>query len=154
EAFDDAPALVESLDELDRTFSEITSAAPTRRGGKMYGGRTLLYPDCRRALELEIGGEIVAALAPLDLLLQSAQWFVHQVAQVLDEELVVLYRRLVAAPGAPLSLSTLGFDALSLLHGTSLATLDRIESDLRGRWAQILRYPLEKPRVAYDASVL
>jgi len=120
----------------------------------MYGGRTLLYPDCRRAVELEIGSEVMGALAPLDLLLQSAQWFVHQVAQVLDEELVVLYRRLVAAPGAPLSLSTLWFEALSLLHGTSLATLDRIESDLRGRWAQILRYPLEKPRVAYDASVL
>ncbi len=154
EALEDATPLVESLDELDRTFSEITSSAPTRRGGKMYAGRTLLYPDCRRALEFELGAEIVAALAPLDLLLESGRWFTHQVAQVLREELRALHGRLVARHDSPLALSTLWFEALSVLHGTAVAALDRIEAEMRERWARVLRCPLDAPRVRYDASVL
>jgi hypothetical protein len=154
EAFDDAPALIPSLEQVDEAFSAITSAAPTRKGGKMYGGRTLLYTDCRRALDLELGSEIVDALAPLDLLLQSGRWLTYHVARVLREELVALYRRLVERDGAPLSLSTLWFEALTLLHGSALARFDGVEAELRGRWAQILRCPLDEPRVAYDADVL
>jgi len=154
ESFDDAPSLVESLDGLDETFSAITSAAPTRKSGKMYGGRTLLYTDCRRALDLELGSEIVEALAPLDLLLHSGRWLTCQVAKVLREELVALHRRLVERDGAPLSLSTLWFEALSLLHGTALSKFDRVESELRARWAQILRCPIDESRVSYDANVL
>jgi hypothetical protein len=154
EAFDDAPSLVSRLAELDETFSALTSAAPTRRGGKMYGGRTLLYTDCRRALDLDLGAEIADALAPLELLLQSGRWLTHHVARVLREELVALYRRLVERDGAPLPLSTLWFEALALLHGRALERFDRVEAELLDRWAQILRCPLEEPRVAYDADVL
>jgi Lantibiotic dehydratase, N terminus len=154
EAFDDAPPLVSGLEEVDETFSALTSAAPTRKGGKMYGGRTLLYTDCRRALDLDLGAEIVEALAPLELLLQSGRWLTHHVARVLREELVALYRRLVERDEAPLSLSTLWFEALALLHGTALEKVDRVEAELRDRWAQILRCPLDEPRVSYDADVL
>src|SRR5205085_2524978 len=154
EAFDDAPALLSRLEALDETFSTLTSAAPTRKSGKMYGGRTLLYTDCRRALDLDLGAEIIEALAPLELLLQSARWLTHHVAQVLREELVALYRRLVERDGTPLPLSTLWFEALALLHGSALERFDRIESELRDRWAQILRCPLDEPRVRYDADVL
>lgn len=154
EAFDDAPALVSRLEEVDETFSALTSAAPTRKGGKMYGGRTLLYTDCRRALDLELGAEIVEALAPLELLLASARWLTHHVAQVLREELVGLYRRIVERDGAPLPLSTLWFEALALLHGSALERFDQVESELRDRWAQILRCPLDEARVVYDADVL
>lgn len=154
EAFDDAPPLVESLEELDETFSAITSAAPTRKGGKMYGGRTLLYTDCRRALDLDLGAEIIEALAPLDLLLHSGRWLTYHVARVLREELVALHRRLVERDGAPVPLSTLWFEALALMHGPTLHEFDRVQSELRDRWAQILHCPLEEPRVGYDASVL
>ncbi|HJQ74920.1 MAG TPA: lantibiotic dehydratase, partial [Gaiellaceae bacterium] len=154
EAFDDAPPLLASLEEVDETFSAITSAAPTRKGGKMYGGRTLLYTDCRRALDLDLGAEIVEALAPLDLLLHSGRWLTHHVARVLREELVALHGRLVERDGAPLPLSTLWFEALALLHGSALERFDGVEAELRDRWAQILHCPLDEPRVAYDADVL
>jgi Lantibiotic dehydratase, N terminus len=154
EAFDDAPPLVEGLEALDETFSAITSAAPTRKSGKMYGGRTLLYTDCRRALDLDLGSEIVEALAPLDLLLHSGRWLTYHVAKALREELVALHRRLVERDGAAVPLSTLWFEALALLHGSALERFDGVESELRDRWAQILRCPLDEPRVAYDADML
>jgi Lantibiotic dehydratase, N terminus len=154
EAFDDAQPLLASLEEVDETFSAITSAAPTRKGGKMYGGRTLLYTDCRRALDLDLGAEIVEALAPLDLLLHSGRWLTHHVARVLREELAALHRRLVERDGAPLPMSTLWFEALALLHGSALERFDGVEAELRDRWAQILHCPLDEPRVSYDADVL
>jgi hypothetical protein len=154
EAFDDARPLLASLEEVDETFSAITSAAPTRKGGKMYGGRTLLYTDCRRALDLDLGAEIVEALAPLDLLLHSGRWLTHHVARVLREELVALHRRLVERDGAPLPMSTLWFEALALLHGSALERFDGVEAELRDRWVQILHCPLDEPRVSYDADVL
>jgi hypothetical protein len=46
------------------------------------------------------------------------------------------------------------FEALSLLHGSALARFDGVEAELRERWAQILRCPLEEARVGYDANVL
>jgi len=77
----DAPALDRALGELEAWFRKATGEEPTRRPGQTYGGRTLVYEDCRRDVELVIGRQIRARFGPaLALVLTSARWFTHAVA--------------------------------------------------------------------------
>jgi hypothetical protein len=51
------------LGEIESRFGEWTGLSPRRNGGKTYGGRNLLYEDCRRQPEsLVIGGRVLADL--------------------------------------------------------------------------------------------
>jgi hypothetical protein len=74
-------ALDQALEHLDTTFTRLTGKDPTRLPGSIYAGRTLIYSDCQRNLELKVGGDILASLEdPLSLLLTSARWFSFQAA--------------------------------------------------------------------------
>src|SRR6185295_5552911 len=94
--------LNQSLSKLESTFTRLTGAASTRAAGKMYAGRTLVYEDCRRDLELEIGAPVLAALAPpLSLLLESARWFTFQIACEFERAFADIYSSLVQREGRP-----------------------------------------------------
>ena len=71
-----------AMGALDAAFTRLTGAASTRNQGKTYAGRTLVYEDCRRDIEVEIGPEVIAAMGPaLTLLLTSARWLMHEVGE-------------------------------------------------------------------------
>jgi hypothetical protein len=75
-------ALDQSLAQLEATFERITGNAATRRLGASYAGRTLVYEDCQRDYDLRVGPAFVRRLGPaLSLVLQSARWYTHTVAQ-------------------------------------------------------------------------
>ena len=63
------------LTDFEEEFSRFTGVAPNRAAGQTYGGRTLIYEDCRRDLEAKIGPAVLESLAPpLSLLLRSGRW--------------------------------------------------------------------------------
>jgi hypothetical protein len=77
----DPEALDRSLQELEATFATLTSRSATRKGGETYAGRTVVYEDCRRDLDVELGRGILDRLAaPLALVLESARWYTHEIA--------------------------------------------------------------------------
>jgi hypothetical protein len=77
----DADALADALRAFDDLFSRRTGVAATRRAGQMYAGRTLIYEDTRRNVELELGARFHGRLGPpLTLLMISARWYTHAVA--------------------------------------------------------------------------
>jgi hypothetical protein len=67
--------LVSALDAFDDTFMELTGERPVRPDGGV-GGRTPLYLDCMRDLELDVGPVLVEELAcSLPPFLDSARWY-------------------------------------------------------------------------------
>ena len=96
----DADRLAEAIDGLNATFTEITGAQPTRRHGAMYAGRTLVYEDTMRDIEVVCGPRLLAELSrPLGLVLDSARWLAHRIGQEYQALFQRVYDRL--APRHP-----------------------------------------------------
>ena len=90
-------ALDAALDRLDQTFTRVTGAAPTRKDGETYAGRTLVYEDCRRDLDVEIGADVLDELGrPLSLLLTSARWLSCELVRRYREEFAAIHATLAA----------------------------------------------------------
>lgn len=82
----DAVRLDEALEKLETTFVELTSQTATRAEGKTYAGRTLVYEDCRRAIDVTFGPDLVQAMRePLRLLFASARWYTYEVAGLYEQ---------------------------------------------------------------------
>lgn len=146
----DASALDRALGELDEKFSRLSGIAPTRAAGEMYAGRTLVYEDCQRDLELDIGPEVVRALdAPLQLLLTSARWFTHEAGKVYRRFFQEGYDELAALTGSAI------VDGVAFWRKVQMALLDEKKAlinpclvELQRRWAQVLALDTTQSRVA------
>jgi hypothetical protein len=78
--------LLDALLALDVTFVELVGREPTRNPGQAYGARTLCYLDCMRDLEVTIGPQLVAGMAPgLQTLLEAGRWFCGRVQEIGQE---------------------------------------------------------------------
>jgi hypothetical protein len=71
---------------LADSFERLTGTAATRRPGRAYAGRTLVYEDTLRAGDVHIGRLGTDRLAaPLGLLLDSAVWLANTVADRFEQ---------------------------------------------------------------------
>lgn len=134
----DPDRLGAALRELDARFTSIAGAAPTRNAGRAYGGRTLVYHDARRRVEFTVGAELLDALAPLELVLTSARWFTHTVAQALRALIRAAYARVAARTPRPVDLGSLWFECMSVAHGPGRAVVRETAAELQRRWAAVL----------------
>jgi hypothetical protein len=137
----DPELLLAALEDLDTVFSSLTSSAPTRHHGLAYGGRTLVYHDSRREMTLELGTEVLTALAPLRLVLTSARWLTYRLGLAVRAEIQAIYDRLAARQAGPVTLAALWFEAMSVLHESGRREVDRLTGELQARWAGILELP-------------
>jgi hypothetical protein len=72
--------LREALARLDATFVELTGRDPVRNAGRAYGARTLVYIDSMRDLELTLGSNLIADVAPaLHAVFEASRWYCGQV---------------------------------------------------------------------------
>lgn len=148
-------ALDRSLGDLEEVFVRATGAAPTRSAGKTYAARTLVYQDCRRDLDVDLGPELLEALGPpLSLLLASARWFTFTVANVYRSALTRIYEALSAEPGGTVDAVSFWGKAQGLLFGTRDRPLDAVLADFQRRWAAVLRLPPGARRVQYASGDL
>lgn len=154
EAGDDPDRLLTALEQLDTVFGDLTAAAPSRRHGQAYGGRTLVYHDSQRPMTLEIGTEVMAALAPLRLVFASARWLTYQVGLAIRAEIKAIYDRLAARPDVPVTLAALWFEAMSVLHENARDELNRLASEVQARWTDVLGLSADSRRVSVRAADL
>jgi hypothetical protein len=95
-ALDGPHALNEKLETLERAFTGLTQHAPKRHEGRTYGGRGLVYEECRRALDLELSDAMRARVArPLSVVLDIARWYTHEVARTLQQRVERRFKRTV-----------------------------------------------------------
>lgn len=158
----DAAKLDAALGALEEKFTTLTGEASTRAAGRTYAARTLVYEDCRRSTEVEIGSQLIGELAPaLSLLLKSARWFTYEGAKVLREELLSLYRELVKKSGGNPSVDGLTFwmQAQAQMfanvndqNGFEAPVLDKVQEIFQQRWEEILGIKEGQRQVAWSSS--
>jgi hypothetical protein len=152
----DAEKLDYALNELDETFSRLTGESPTRAAGQPYAGRTLVYEDCRRDIEVTIGPQILQALEkPFSLLLESARWLTYEVSQRYRRAFQNIYAELAKKTGSPVVSATelwMKADAITRKGKAKLA--DGVMPEFQKRWSEILSPPLAEKSVAYTTEQL
>ncbi len=147
----DATTLQRALTELDEVFTRETSVESHRAHGKTYAGRTPLYEDCRRDLEVELGRPFLDRLAPaLELVLVSGRWFTFEIAARYRRAFTELYARL--AEPTPPSFARFWAEA-SKLFGSGSIVAD-VRTELAQRWSAILAGEPHEARVVRSASAL
>jgi len=73
-------SLLAALDSFDETLEQLTGAPPVRSQEAAEGGRTPLYLDCLRDLNVDLGPALVAELAgSLPLLFEASRWWCGRV---------------------------------------------------------------------------
>ncbi|HET6980481.1 MAG TPA: lantibiotic dehydratase [Pyrinomonadaceae bacterium] len=150
------PAKLElALGNLDATFTRLTGASPTRSAGKMYAARTLIYQDCRRDIEIEMGSEMIAALAdPLSLLLTSVRWFTFNVAAFYKQLFRETYSEIAKrANTRTIDFATFWYRIYPHIFGDK-KEIEKVLAILQEQWARILAVPPDVRRVSYRSEEL
>jgi Lantibiotic dehydratase, N terminus len=124
------------LDDVERRLAD-AAGAPVHRPAASGGGRTPMYLDCRRDLDVRIGSDALADLhAPLSILLDSARWLAGQVGEAVEEALRTRYLALRARRHL-VTLADLQIAAADLLVSGDGLVAD-VVADFQLRWADIL----------------
>ena len=135
-AADDPDRLDRALAELERRFESLTGSDSTRRSGQAYAGRTVVYEECRRDLELQIGQPLLDRLGPpLALMTTAARWFTHRIATLYRGEIAAAYDRLRAADPAVPYLELWRELAPQFPSSGSPPRVDQARTELQRRWA-------------------
>ncbi|WP_437933234.1 lantibiotic dehydratase [Sorangium sp. So ce341] len=155
----DAAALDEAIGALEATFTRLTAMEGVRRGGQAYAGRMLVYEDCRRDVELSLGQELLDRLGPpLSLVLQSARWYTHAIAQRYRDIVRRAYGELRAQATGPavgyLELFRRIEPHLAKSQAEGTATVREVVDELRARWARLLRVAPGARRIERRAAEL
>ena len=151
-----AETLDASLHVLEETFTRLTGKATSRAAGEMYAGRTLIYNDCRRDLDIELGPPLVCELGPpLSLILASARWFTHRTAQLYHEAFLTAYRDLVAKNGASqVNFIQFWLAVQELIVNPETALFNQVLVEFQDSWQEVLNVPWGESRVQYQSSDL
>jgi hypothetical protein len=158
EVADDPEGLDQALSDLETTFTRLTGAAPTRKAGQTYAGRTLIYEDCRRDIEITAGADFLEKLgAPLSLLLTSARWLTYQAGKLYRRSLRQLYCDLAKRTGSPTVDAITYINQLKTIFGDKDQPSQAIESvidEFHERWARLLAIPAGQRRLRYSCDEL
>ncbi|MGW3320770.1 lantibiotic dehydratase, partial [Streptomyces fungicidicus] len=122
----DVDALVGAMTDLERDFTELTDTAAVReKSASTAPCRALVYHDSRRAATARLGPEVLEALHPLRLLMDSAGWLTSRLAAALRTGMRPVYERLAAE--GPVDLAAFWFACLPVLHGPVRATAGELQ---------------------------
>lgn len=137
----DPAALNSAMAALETTFQRVTGTKPTRHAGSVYGGRTMLYEDCRRGVEVVLGPEIRHRLGPpFSLVLRGANWYLHYIGTRFTEFLDGVFAQFsTRSGGAPVS-----FDAMVMRNPevwrAGWAIIDDAVKEHERRWRSIFDF--------------
>jgi Lantibiotic dehydratase, N terminus len=156
EAAGNAEKLEAALEELESCFVRMTGQASTRMAGKLYASRTLVYEDCRRDIELNIGPDVWKELAtPLGLLLTSARWYTYQHANLYKEKFGEIYEQSVRTTGSRfMEAGQFYLKAYPFFAGDQSDIVNGVLEDFRARWDSILSLPMNQQFVQYNSDDL
>jgi hypothetical protein len=156
EAAGDARRLEAALRNLEECFTQVTGGKATRLEGRMYAARTLIYEDCRRDAEVEIGEAVVEEIGrPLSLLLQGARWLTCEVANKWRRLMEQVYREMVERTGeAQVNGAAFWYQVQSALYKEDHDAVEETRKEFQRRWQQILRFEEGERQVTYTYEEL
>jgi hypothetical protein len=156
EAAGDAERLDRAMADMDESFTRMSGRTSTRAAGEMYAARTLVYEDCRRDLEVDIGPDILSHLGPpLSLLLAGARWYTSQTAKFYRTAFARIYDELARLQGSrEVSWSTFWYHAQPLIMDEDKNAGHFLRPIFQQHWAEILSLPEGQRRVHYTVEQL
>jgi hypothetical protein len=156
DAAGDADATSAALANLDATFNEITGQAATRSAGKTYAGRTLVYEDCVRDCEVEIGPDVLAEIGPaLSLMLDSARWLSYANWFAYKKIARSIYATLArTAPSAQVDFVRFWLHMQPYFFERREEVSAAAVSQFQKRWARILNVPPGQKRLDFSSDAL
>ena len=146
-----------ALGQLEETFTRLTGVEATRAHGRTYAARTLVYEDCRRDIDVQLGPDVLESLGPpLSLLLASARWISHKVAELYVPALDDVYERLARAEGSPhVDAARFWTQIQPLILGKpDEMPFKELQPLLQARWANVLSLPEGERHVHYTSEAL
>lgn len=151
-----ATELDRAVEKLESVFTKLTGAAATQNQGETYAGRTLMYEDCRRDVEVKFGPEFLQSLGPpLSLLLTAVRWLTYQLSVRCDEAFREVYSEMARKSGAK-TLPFLSFWYLiyPMLWKEQDEMSSRIEAQFQKKWQSILSLPDNHNQAEYTTVQL
>ncbi len=145
-----------SIGRLEAVFERLTGVPATRHHGRTYGGRTVVYEDCVRDLEVRVGAPVLAELAgPLGLVLRAARWVANEAVRRYARLLRDAYHDAGGGlvPGYTLwRRATEVFPVLSDDYRRPNPVIAELEADLHQRWRDVFG-PIDPSRRQLRFSV-
>ncbi|MEO7268836.1 MAG: lantibiotic dehydratase [Knoellia sp.] len=124
-----ASAHVEAADCL----SASAGVDPQRRSGQMYAGRSVLFEECVRDLEVDFGSEFADRLDPaLRSVVAIGRWLTQECARAYLAHCRTLW------PEGTLSLGAEWFALLRAFHGSGPRPVDAVIADMVRRWDAVV----------------
>lgn len=121
---------------IDTAFADLADTPARRLGGNAYAGRTPLYADAVREIELTLPESVFARIAPaLVPVLDSAQWFVQRLLEQYLAYVVATWRSLEGGGAVPLGVL---WSVLQEETETALAIGEDVVEQLQERWRLVL----------------
>ncbi|KHL08944.1 lantibiotic biosynthesis dehydratase-like protein [Mumia flava] len=144
----DPVALRDALERLGEEFRSLTGVGDQRAKTDRDLGRCIVYEDCRRDLDVDIGADLVDDLrAPLALLLDTARWLVAETGAEVERDLAAREASLREASGRPVALCDLVMASGDVLGGLPGTAVSRVAADFRARWAELLATATDASRL-------
>jgi hypothetical protein len=146
----DPDKLQRAMATLTGAFHRVTGVSATRGAGRAYAGRTLVYEDTVRDVDVQLGPAVVAALArPLGLVLDSASWLVSQVTERYRTMFLRMFDRECARTRAgrvPLSrlIAMATPDVLTPSKSVVVDIMASVLEEFQERWENVLRIPCDR----------
>ncbi|HEX6869719.1 MAG TPA: hypothetical protein VF163_01365 [Micromonosporaceae bacterium] len=141
----DPTRLHQAMLATERAFVELVGAPGRRDKPDQRHGRTLVYEDCRRDIDVTIGADVLDPLRrPLGLLLDSARWFVSELAAEVERDLLVRFRE-AHATGRAVNLGDLVLRSGDVFNGLPGTAVDRVTADFQARWAELIALAEGRP---------
>ena len=152
----DADRVAAAMTGLETTFTRLSGAPATRRGGLAYSGRTLVYEECLRGDTVRLGtGTLDGIRDALALVLDSARWFTIACAAEYTRHFEAAYRQRAGELGT----DVVPFADWWLLENDALSDerpqfLEPVSRKLWRRWTMLTEWPADARRVQFRAADL
>ncbi len=153
---EDPQSLDHALAQLETTFTQVTGRASSRAAGQMYAGRALIYEDCRRDIEVDLGPALNVELGPpLALMLSSARWLTYELAAECAHVMRAIYRDLAQqAQSATVEGVAFWIRAQREVLDTNAPMVKSLQARFHARWAEVLALPADARRVRLSCADL
>jgi len=150
----DPARLLSALRSLEQLFEDLTQTSGQRKAGATYGGRTLVYEDCRRDLTLSASVDFLRPVVPpLSLLLRGLRWLMQSTSLTILGIFRDVYGEMAGIEGKG-KITALDWWTAAEPRLAGNPALDEAQSLFLRKWEEIMPLPEDASIVEWKSGEL